>query len=137
MSRGLKISSYSNPISSSLSFRAASVSRGSRYNCNIPVSIVGQGMLLHRLLRIASRSPPLLPSLQVRSGSVCDKDLGYHSWQSTLAMSGAINANVFKFVCLLISINISGQLLKSSMLIVILMACNTSLVEFRKKGDSG
>ena len=69
------MSSYSKAISSSLILRAAAVSRGSRRNWSRPVSIVGQGALLRRLLGIASRS---LPFFLVRSCSIllCDKDLG-------------------------------------------------------------
>ena len=66
------------------------------------------------------------------AGSFIDLDLGFLSWRSTIVMPGSMAAKIFEFVCLSISINISDQLLKSSILIVILMAWNISLSNLKK-----
>ena len=85
------------------------------------------GLVGSLLLRRPDRFSFMTSLTSFLAGSLSDMDLGFRSWRSSLVMPGSMAANVFKFVCLSISKNISDQLWKSSMLIVILMACNTTL----------
>ena len=141
VSRGLRMSSYNNAISSSLNLLAASVSRESCW-INLSFSNVGHGVLVRRAHRCAifhfmpiASLLPWDPCLLVLVDSISDTEehLGFLCCLEILAAPGSIAEEALRFFCLCISEKIADQFVWNfAISIVTLMARSSrSLLELR------